>query len=249
MDVTVLRAFSDNFIFALTVPGRGAAAVVDPGDAAPVLEWCAAGDRTIDTVLITHHHRDHTGGLAELAANFPGLTVHAGAHDRQRVRATRYVAGGDTVDVLGCTARVIDVPGHTLGHVAYFFSEGDGGDVFTGDTVFGATIGHLFEGTPEQMFGSMRRLRALPPATRLWCAHEYTLEWVAAAAREEPQNARLQHRLETVKQQALRGEPTVPFVLEEEFATNPFFRWDDPGLQRRLGTTGAEATFLRLCAD
>jgi hydroxyacylglutathione hydrolase len=250
MLVEVLHALADNFIFLVEGQGTGDVIVVDPADARPVLDWCARHGRRAGAILNTHHHRDHTAGNGTLAAAFPGIPVYAGARDRSRTPgATHFGAGGDEILVCGRAAKVIDVPGHTLGHVAYFFPEAGGGELFSGDTVFGCTIGNLFEGTADDMFGSMQRLRALPPATRLWCAHENTLQYVADAAHADPGNATLAARLRRVEEQIARGEPTVPLALADELATNPFFRWDDPALQRRLGTRDPQETFRRLCED
>jgi len=143
---------------------------------------------------------------------------------------------------------VLEVPGHTRGHVAYFFPDaaGDGGDLFSGDTIFGGTVGNIFEGTPEDMFRAVQKIRALPIGTRIWCAHEYTLQYVREAAGLDPGNARLAERLRRLEA-ASRAAPTVPLLLEEERATNPFFRWDDAALAAHLGTPLGEATFRRLC--
>lgn len=250
MKIEILRAFRDNYIYWLPGEAGSAPAVVDPGDAAPVLQKLERERADLAAILITHHHQDHVGGVSQLVSRFPGIPVHAGAQDRGRVPGqTTFLSGGDEVVVGGAKARVLDIPGHTAGHVAYFFPdpEGRGGDLFSGDTVFGATVGNLFEGTPDQMRQSIAKIRALPPATRIWCAHEYTLAGLREALGLDPENSRLQQRL----QRLLAGPPgerlTTPLELAEEVATNPFFRWDDPGLQRRLGTADGTSTFRRLC--
>ncbi len=144
---------------------------------------------------------------------------------------------------------MIEVPGHTRGHVAYFLPDAAaGGDLFSGDTLFGGTIGNLFEGTPDEMFDSLMKLRALPAATRVWCAHEYTLTYVRDAARFDPGNARLVERLGRLERRAAAGDPvTVPLTMEEERATNPFLRWDDPALLERVGAEAGLPAFRRLC--
>jgi hydroxyacylglutathione hydrolase len=142
----------------------------------------------------------------------------------------------------------LDVPGHTRAHIAYYFAADHGrGHLFSGDTVFGGTIGNLFEGTPEVMFESVQKIRALPRETLIWCAHEYTLQYVRESAGIDPGNARLAKRLQALESAALSGRPTVPLLLDEECETNPFFRWDDPRLNAHLSTAPGLATFRRLC--
>ena len=241
-----LPALGDNYIYMIRGDGPGGAAAVDPGDARPVIAWLRKSGRRLEAILVTHHHADHTGGIPRLLELFPGIDVSAGAGDRGRVPGqTRFLSEGETV--CGGAARVLDVPGHTRSHIAYFFDDGrGGGDLFSGDTVFGGTIGNLFEGTPDDMFASVGKIRALPDGTRIWCAHEYTLEFVREAARVDPENTRLHQRLERLESAA--GTPTVPLALEEERATNPFFRWDAPALTARFGTVPGIETFRRLCA-
>jgi hydroxyacylglutathione hydrolase len=219
---------------------------VDPGDAGPVIEFLRKARWRLSSILITHHHGDHVGGITELVRRFADLPVFGGAGDRGRIPGqTAFLNEGDEVRACGNSARVLEVPGHTRPHVAYFFADGaDGGDLFSGDTIFGGTIGNLFEGTPDQMFGSVRKIRALPAGTRIWCAHEYTRRYLPEALSIEPDNARLRRRLESL---GGSKDPTVPLSLEEECATNPFFRWDDAALCARLGTRPGIETFCRLC--
>jgi hydroxyacylglutathione hydrolase len=182
--------------------------------------------------------------------HFPDIPVFGGAADRGRIPGqTAFLKEGDEIKICGAAARVFDVPGHTRAHLAYFFDAGDGisGDLFSGDTVFGGTIGNLFEGTPEVMFESIQKIRALPAQTRIWCSHEYTLQYVRESAGIDPKNVRLAQRLKTLEAAIPAHEPTVPLLLEEECATNPFFRWDDPGLSAYLAVAPGIATFRRLC--
>ncbi len=245
--VVPLPALSDNYVFALVDGAGREAALVDPGEARPALEFLERERLRAAAILITHHHGDHVGGLQELARRHPGLRVVGAERDRRRIAGlTETVREGDVATVLGRATRVIDLPGHTLGHIAWHFADESGGELFSGDTVFGGTIGNLFEGTPDDMFGSLVKIRALPRGTRLWCAHEYTLANVRDAARFDPGNARLAQRLRRLES-AGEGACTVPLTLEEECATNPFFRWDDPGLVARLGTRPGIETFRRLC--
>jgi hydroxyacylglutathione hydrolase len=248
MRILAISALADNYIFVLTDDDSTCAAVVDPGEGGPVLDYLNNSGLSLTAILCTHHHRDHTGGNKMLRDSFPGIPVYGGAADRGRIpEQTEFLKAGDEINVCGTTARVLGVPGHTKGHIAYFFPARDGGDLFSGDTVFGGTIGNLFEGTPEIMFESIRTIRALPLKTRIWCAHEYTLQFVREAARIDPGNSRLASRLETLESSARSGRPTVPLLLEEERATNPFFRWDEPELTTHLSSTPGIDTFRRLC--
>jgi hydroxyacylglutathione hydrolase len=249
MQVMTLRALSDNYIYLLLNDTTQEAAVVDPGDAAPVLWHLQNSGRRLTAILNTHHHGDHTGGNEDLIKKFPGIPVYAGAGDRGYIpRQSVFLKENDEIKVCGAKAHVLEVPGHTKGHIAYHFpSEDEDGDLFSGDTVFGGTIGNLFEGTPEVMFGSIRKIRALPRRTRIWCSHEYTLQYVRESAALDPGNARLAERLRRLEAAAPSGKPTVPLLLEEECETNPFFRWDDPEFTAFLSKPPGIATFRHLC--
>jgi len=247
MQIITLRALADNYIFLLLDDAGIEAAVVDPGDAAPVLEYLQESGRRLAAILITHHHSDHTGGNRALLNRFPGVPVFGGAGDRGRVPGqTAFLKDGDEFVVCGASARVLEVPGHTKAHVAYYFA-GDTPHLFSGDTVFGGTIGNLFEGTPEVMFSSIQKVRALPRETRIWCSHEYTLQYVRESARIDPGNKLLAERLSMLESSASSGRPTVPLSLKEECDTNPFFRWDAPGLIRYFKKAPGLATFRHLC--
>lgn len=250
MQVVTLRAFADNYIYLLHYEMAPEAVVVDPGDAEPVLHYLGASGLRLAAILNTHHHGDHVGGNRTLLRHFPGIPVFGGAGDRGRIPGqTAFLKEGEEFVTCGAKVQVLDVPGHTRAHIAYFFDAGDGrsGDLFSGDTVFGGTVGNLFEGTPEVMFESIRKMRALPARTRIWCAHEYTLQYVREAAAIDPGNSRLAQRLKSLDAGAAQRLPTVPLLLDEECATNPFFRWDDPDLTAHLGTLPGIATFRRLC--
>jgi hydroxyacylglutathione hydrolase len=248
MNVQALPALADNYLFVLLDDAGAHAALVDPAEAAPALEFLERRGLELTALLLTHHHRDHVGGVEALVRRHPAVRVIGAARDRHRLpRVTEWVQEGDVVKLLGREARVLEVAGHTTGHVAYFFPEPpDGGELFSGDTVFGATIGNLFEGTPDDMFHALEKIRALPSATRLWCGHEYTLQYVREAARFDPHNPRLTERLARLEA-AGAGACTLPLALAEERATNPFFQWDDPRLAQRLGTPPGIETFRKLC--
>ncbi len=214
--VSFIPAFKDNYIWLLTQGKR--AFVVDPGDAAPVLARLAADGLALEGILITHHHADHQGGVAELAARWPAKVYAPG--NESITGCTHPLFGGECIDVLGQNVRVMAVPGHTLGHLAYHAE----GVLFCGDTLFGAGCGRLFEGTPEQMSASLDSIAALPDATRIYCAHEYTEMNLRFAVAVEPDNQALQARCARVAELRSAGLPSVPSSLGEEKATNPFLR-------------------------
>jgi hydroxyacylglutathione hydrolase len=249
MQVVTLPALADNYIFLLLDDSIQEAAVVDPGIAEPVLDFLQRAGLHLTAILNSHHHSDHTGGNRKLLERFPGIPVYGGARDRGRIPGqTHFLGEGDAIIVSHRTARILDVPGHTRAHIAYHFeADGSGGDLFSGDTVFGGTIGNLFEGTPEIMFESIRKIRALPHMTRIWCAHEYTLQYVRESAHLDPGNASLAKRLKMLNASSSLGKPTVPLLLEDECETNPFFRWDDPKLNERFSTAPGLETFKHLC--
>jgi hydroxyacylglutathione hydrolase len=215
-DVSLIPAFKDNYIWLLTVAGR--AVVVDPGDAAPVLERLRQTGLSLEAILITHHHADHQGGVAELTRHWPA-TVYAPASE-SITGCNRPLAGGEELSILGQSLTVMAVPGHTLGHLAYYTQ----GRLFCGDTLFGAGCGRLFEGTPAQMFDSLEKIAALPDDTLIHCAHEYTEANLKFALAVEPDNPAIHARQQRVVELRAAGLPSVPSTLAEEKATNPFLR-------------------------
>jgi len=249
MHIATLPALSDNYIFILVDNTARQAAAVDPGDAEPVLQYLEKNGLKLTAILNTHHHYDHTGGNRSLLQRYPKIPVYAGAGDRGKIPGqTEYLREGDEIMVSGSKAGILDIPGHTSAPIAYYFSAGpDEGDLFSGDTVFGGTIGNLFEEDPETMFDSIRKIRMLPMRTRIWCSHEYTLQYVRESLQLDPGNLHLSERLHSLETTASAGRPTVPLSLKEECATNPFFRWDDPGLTAHFSKPPGLATFLHLC--
>ena len=226
LQVRPIHAFSDNYLWLLT-EGSGTAVVVDPGDAYPVLETLEAEHLTLTSVLVTHHHQDHIGGLDDLLAAFPEARIH-GPDDR-RIRAlTDRVGEGDVFQPVGLSAsfRVLEVPGHTATHIAYLGA----GRLFCGDTLFAAGCGRVFDGTFEQLAHSLERIAALPGDTLCYCAHEYTLANLGFARWVEPDSAALAARLHADRQRRDAGQPTVPSRLALELATNPFLRTGEPGV-------------------
>lgn len=223
-------AFSDNYVWVLREGTK--AAVVDPGDALPVLDYVEREGLAICAILATHHHRDHVGGVAELAERF-GAPVWGPARESIPVR-TRALAEDDLVDVrcIGVDPfRVLDIPGHTAGHIAYAGRVDGTPVVFCGDTLFAAGCGKLFEGTPAQMWSSLSKLAALPRETLVYCGHEYTLANLRFAAAVEPANPAIAQRTELERGKREQGLPTVPSTLGEELATNPFLRAGRPAVR------------------
>ena len=248
MKIITLQALADNYIFMLSDDAALEAAVVDPGDPKPVLQHLQNTGCPLTAILNTHHHSDHTGGNMALLEHFPDIPVFGGAADRGRIPGQNHsLAEGDEIAVCGAKARVLDVPGHTKAHIAYHFFSDDGGDLFSGDTVFGGTIGNIFEETFDVMFQSIQKIRELPRETKIWCSHEYTLQYVRESAGIDPNNENLARRLRRLEAEARSGMPTVPLTLKEECDTNPFFRWDDPELVRYFGKAPGIEVFRHLC--
>ncbi|MBN2751111.1 MAG: hydroxyacylglutathione hydrolase, partial [Rhodospirillaceae bacterium] len=215
----------------------GATAVVDPSEAEPVLAAAEAQGWTITTILITHHHADHIGGISAIRAA-THCQVIAPLADLHRIPDVDLaVSEGDTVSLGATHATVFETPGHTLGHVAYWFMAENA--LFSGDTLFALGCGRLFEGTPAQMWESLSRLRALPDETLVYCGHEYTLSNARFALTIDPENERLRGRTACVETLAHAKQPTIPSLLGIEKKTNPFLRADDPNLAASLGLKDA----------
>jgi len=235
-----IPAFADNYFW--LIARGGDAAVVDPGDAQPVLQRLQQRMLRLTDILVTHHHGDHVGGVTALV-QASGARVWG---PRRETIPSRVVAlaDGERIEVLSMEFEIIDVPGHTLGHIAYHAPQRQW--LFCGDTLFGAGCGRLFEGTAEQMTTSLGRLAALPDATEVFCAHEYTLSNLRFALAVEPDNRALLERQRACAALRQRGLPTLPSTIAEERATNPFLRCDVPAVQRaaaaRAGSEPATST-------
>jgi hydroxyacylglutathione hydrolase len=233
LEIFPLPAFEDNYIWCLR--RDGIVAVVDPGDAAPVLKHLANSGDQLCAVLITHHHHDHIDGIAELTARHP-VPVFAPAAEAI-AGTTQPVSGGDRVALpeLGIEFDVLDVAGHTRGHVAYYGR----GTLFCGDTLFGCGCGRLFEGTAAQLHAALSRIAVLPRLTLAYCAHEYTASGIRFARTVEPGNPDVETRGTEVARLRAQGMPTVPFTIADELATNPFLRCREPAviasIRARLG--------------
>ena len=224
LHVTPIPAFRDNYIWALH--DDKIAVVVDPGDAAPVLNFLREKNLQLNTILITHHHNDHVGGNRDLLAKFP-VPVYGPAAEKIDTLTLR-LNENDVVNLLqlGLSFRVIQIPGHTAGHIAYVGH----GMVFCGDTLFACGCGRLFEGTAAQMHVSLSKLAALPGDTKVYCAHEYTLANIAFARAVEPDNVTLLQREFDDREKRGNNIPTVPSTIQIELATNPFLRCSEPAV-------------------
>jgi hydroxyacylglutathione hydrolase len=236
LDILQLPVFNDNYLYLVRDPASGAAAAVDPGCAEALLDILARNAWRLDYVFNTHHHWDHTGGNLELK-RATGCKIVASRRDSERIPGIDVaVAEGDTLSLGDAKATIIDTPGHTLGHIAYYFAAEAA--LFCGDTLFALGCGRLFEGTAEQMQQSLSKLRALPGNCRVYCAHEYTQANGRFALTVEPESIALRQRMQRVDRLRAAGKPTVPSTLAEELATNPFLRWDSPQLQKNIDKNG-----------
>ena len=237
LEIVQIPCLQDNYGYLIHVEGEGVTAAIDTPDAAAINNALEARGWRLTHILNTHHHFDHTGGNLSLKARW-GCEIHGPAADRDRIPGIDAQLGdGDYLDFGGHAARVFDVPGHTRGHIAYYFA--DDAVAFVGDTLFALGCGRLFEGTPAQMWRSLGKLLALPDATRVYCAHEYTEANARFALTVDPDNEALVARSAEIRQMRARGEPTVPMSLGVERRTNPFLRPQAETLRRSLGMLDA----------
>ncbi len=239
LTVTALPALSDNYIFLLRSQHDDQCALVDPSQAAPVLEELRSRPGRLAAVFLTHHHHDHVGGLKELLERLGPVPVYGSRMDQARVPEISIpLEDGARVVLAGEEGVAMAIPGHTRGHLAYYFP--DSGHLFCGDTLFGAGCGRIFEGTPEQMSSSLARLASLPENTRVWCGHEYTRANLRFARTVDPDNAEL------VEREGHSAPPTVPLDLGLEKRTNPFLRCAQPVLRKATGKTEPVEVFAEL---
>lgn len=236
--ISPISALKDNYIWMLQTPTSKDVLVVDPGDAAPVETVLAADGLNLAGILVTHHHYDHTGGIGELTRN-RSIAVY-GPDNPAIPGITHPVKDGDTIDINDIRFTIIATPGHTLDHIAYFTEFGDNPAIFCGDTLFVCGCGRLFEGTAQQMHASLSRLAALPGNTRVYCAHEYTQANLQFALAVEPDNRALHQQLQVVTKLRTNNQPTVPSILSQELATNPFLRSDQPAVIKAACDRGSD---------
>lgn len=222
--IVPIAAFTDNYIWVLEIKGEDLCYVVDPGDAQPVLDYMKAHNKRIEGILITHHHYDHVGGVQLLQQQYPQACIYG--PKQSPFKGIQYpLEAGDSLPIRGYNFKILQIPGHTLDHIAYQCSEA--AILFCGDTLFAAGCGRLFEGTAEQMYRSLMQLKALDPRTKVYCAHEYTVANLLFAQRVEPFNNQIKERLQYCQVQRAANKPTLPSTIADELVTNPFLRAAD----------------------
>jgi hydroxyacylglutathione hydrolase len=227
LEIVPISAFEDNYIWLLNRPGSTVCAVVDPGDEEPVQEYLEEQGLGLGAILVTHRHGDHVGGVQALKARWPGAQVY-GPRNEPLSGVDQRMGEGDEIrlEPLDALFRVMEVPGHTEGHLAWFGE----GVLFCGDTLFAGGCGRVFSGTFEQLSDSLRRIASLPPETLVYCAHEYTLANLGFARWVEPENAAVLARERFERERVAQGEATLPSTLALELATNPFLRTGEPAV-------------------
>jgi hydroxyacylglutathione hydrolase len=236
MEILQLPVLDDNYIYLIHDPESGETAVVDPALAQPVMDILHSNDWCLKYILNTHHHWDHVGGNLEIKAS-TGCQIIASAVDRNRIPGIDIaVTEGDTISLGRHQATVLFTPGHTNGHIVYHFLEDE--LLFCGDTLFVMGCGRVFEGSAEQLWHSLQKLKSLPAATRIFCTHEYTQANGRFALTLEPNNQPLQQKMHQVEHLRAIQQPTVPTTIAEELATNPFFRESSPSLQQAINRSG-----------
>ena len=238
LEIHQIPVLSDNYVYLAHDGASGQTAVVDPATTDEVFAALEEKGWQLTHILNTHHHMDHVGGNEVLKAA-TGCTIVGPKADKDRIPGIDVALGdGDSYALGGSEAKVFDVPGHTKGHIAFWFEDSDA--LFCGDTLFALGCGRMFEGTADQMWNSLSKFRDLPGQTQVYCAHEYTQANAAFAVTVEPDNENLVSRAAEIDALRAQGKRTVPSSLAEELATNPFLRPDSPDLQRTLGLEGAD---------
>ncbi|MCG9780979.1 hydroxyacylglutathione hydrolase [Vibrio brasiliensis] len=240
LNIKSIPAFNDNYIWLIQNSDRRCA-VVDPGDAAPVLAYLNEHNLSLEAILITHHHNDHIGGVPELVRQFPQVDV-VGPANEPVPTLTHAVEAGDQIELFDEVFFVLGLEGHTSGHIGYV---GDG-KLFCGDVLFSAGCGRVFEGTMEQMYTSLSKLATLPEETEVYCAHEYTTSNVAFALAVEPDNSQLQQYRDEVNRLRAQNQPTLPTTIRREKWINPFLRTDQPSVIRSVANRTSQTDPLAI---
>ncbi|SLN54211.1 Hydroxyacylglutathione hydrolase [Roseovarius albus] len=240
LQIETIPCLSDNYAFLAHEPDTGRTAVIDVPEAGPILAALKRTGWTLSHVLLTHHHYDHVDGLPELLAEAPATVVGAAADAHRLPPLDVAVNEGDTVMIGNEAGKVLDVSGHTVGHIAFHFP--DSAAAFTADSLMALGCGRVFEGTMPQMWQSLQKLATLPQDTVIYSGHEYTQSNARFALSVDPDNKALQKRAADIDAARAENRPTVPSTLAEELATNPFLRAADPALQAQLGMAGADAS-------
>lgn len=243
LQIELVPCLSDNYAYLLHDVDTGTVGVVDPSEAAPVIDALSKKNRNLNYILNTHHHHDHTGGNVELKARYGAKVIGSGT-DKERIPGIDiHLNDGDKWMFAGHEVHVIDTPGHTRGHISFYFP--GSGTIFTGDTLFSLSCGKLFEGSPEQMQSSLRKIMSLPEDTSIYCGHEYTLNNSKFALAVEPENKELKSYAAHVANLRSKGLPTIPTTLKLEKACNPFLRTSSAQIRQSLNipvtTDDAEA--------
>lgn len=240
MKILNIPIFKDNYIWIITTPSNDCI-IVDPGDGKPVIQFLERNNLSPKAILLTHHHWDHTGGVTELSAAYPGLSIF-GPQETSATRSNQLALDGTKITAAGIPIQLIATPGHTLDHLSYYLVNGHKRPIlFCGDTLFSAGCGRLFEGTAKQMYNSMQKLANLPDNTQIYCAHEYTVENLIFARMVDPGNKFLARYQKKIGQARNRGYPSLPTTLWVEKKINPFLRCHEQNIQNTIGFSGAAA--------
>lgn len=228
LNIKSIPAFRDNYIWIIE-NSEGGCVVVDPGDAFPVLSYLEKQKCELEAILITHHHNDHIGGISELLRHYPKVSI-VGPENEAIPSLTHRVKDGDTIELFNEPFKILDLKGHTHGHIGYYGA----GMLFCGDVLFSAGCGRVFEGTMEEMMGSLDKIKQLPDETLIYCAHEYTTSNIAFALAVDPENPELLNYRETVNRLRAHSKSTLPTTLKLEKSINPFLRVEEPEIRRSV---------------
>ncbi len=234
LEIHPIKAFNDNYLWIFKDSGSSDACIVDPGDATPVLNYLKQENLNLSAILLTHHHPDHIGGVSDLVDHY-NVPVY-GPESSAIPQVTKALHEGEHIEVANTSFSVLEIPGHTLDHIAYYAETANdtGPALFCGDTLFAGGCGRIFEGTAEMMYNSLQKLAALDPQTQVFCAHEYTLSNLAFAQAVVPEDSALQQRIQTEQSKRQNDIPTVPTSIGLELSTNPFLRCSEKSISAKF---------------